>query len=832
MQGRRLSLIALLIASMGVALVSTQGRPGQFSTIQSTDTTSASLLVGCAPNVVTGCTGGAVIGSAQFTTGIATDGATVPTHGIGIASAVPSSTSFVLYNNAGTLTWNGTPLAAGSSLSGTTGTIPIFTASNAVGNSLITSAASVYTMTGTWNVTVAYQLGGTSINTSPTLSNVAYDDYNNYFTNTSGNRFKAGLAIDDATPSTHGIAMASAVPGSVLTNLFNNSSTLTWQGAATTDVGFQIGSPGAQSNNKTFLTLAGSNAATNWQIAANVAANAVTWTPSTAGGGVTFTTPVMTLTTSILTTTTSVTAGSGAVAITDSTGKLAVFDSTHYQNLSGANFTNLPAGQLSGLVALANGGLNVNNASAGSGTFPRGNGTGFAVSTLTLPNAATTGDIMIATGSNAIGNLADVAAGSYLRSGGTSTAPLWSTLVLPNSSTSTRVVYSTGTNTYGESGNLTFNGTNLAVGGGLGLAGSIAGSKILAMAGAAPTASAAELAISIDNFNPSTTATTSSGIMSAGISTAAGSYTTSDVFAWGLNGIAKGAGHTITRAWDVALADVTAGTNNVLLYMGGSPGLGTTFTGNWAIYQNTTKASYFNGGIRIGDAFDPGAGNLAVMTGGTGVLITGSTSTITFNTSSSSLSTNSWVGSNASGVSFTSWTGFTVTTSVAGTIALSANAGGSITHSVSGGGVVSFSIGGGGSEFQISGLGSSTGTTLIIDGSNNVLKQTSSARYKEHIEEWGVSSDALTAFVALRPMSWDYIGGHQGAASFIADDLAKLPIVNAYGRSPLVNYDNQGRPDSNRDFAIIALQHLVLQDHDARILDLEREVASLRRQIH
>jgi hypothetical protein len=55
---------------------------------------------------------------------------------IGIASSVPADTSFKLYNNSGTLTWNGIVLAAGSSLSGTTGKLAKFTAANAVGDSI------------------------------------------------------------------------------------------------------------------------------------------------------------------------------------------------------------------------------------------------------------------------------------------------------------------------------------------------------------------------------------------------------------------------------------------------------------------------------------------------------------------------------------------------------------------------------------------------------------------------------------------------------------------------------------------------------------------------
>jgi hypothetical protein len=47
-------------------------------------------------------------------------------------------------------------------------------------------------------------------------------------------------------------------------------------------------------------------------------------------------------------------------------------------------------------------------------------------STLTLPNAATAGDLLIASSANVIGSLADVATGSVLVSGGVSTAPTWS----------------------------------------------------------------------------------------------------------------------------------------------------------------------------------------------------------------------------------------------------------------------------------------------------------------------------------------------------------------------------------------------------------------------
>jgi hypothetical protein len=62
--------------------------------------------------------------------------------GIHIASGIPGSTSMALYNNSGTLTWNGIALATGSSVSGTTNYIPVFTGSNSLGDSVIYQSGS------------------------------------------------------------------------------------------------------------------------------------------------------------------------------------------------------------------------------------------------------------------------------------------------------------------------------------------------------------------------------------------------------------------------------------------------------------------------------------------------------------------------------------------------------------------------------------------------------------------------------------------------------------------------------------------------------------------
>jgi hypothetical protein len=74
------------------------------------------------------------------------------------------------------------------------------------------------------------------------------------------------------------------------------------------------------------------------------------------------------------------------------------------------------------------------------------------------------------------------------------------------------------------------------------------------------------------------------------------------------------------------------------------------------------------------------------------------------------------------------------------------------------------------------------------------------------------------------PSWWDYKGQKNGALGFIAEDLAALPLER-YGFNPLVNYDGDGQIESNRDYALIALHHLVIQR-------LERKIAALEARTH
>ncbi len=119
-------------------------------------------------------------------------------------------------------------------------------------------------------------------------------------------------------------------------------------------------------------------------------------------------------------------------------------------------------------------------------------------------------------------------------------------------------------------------------------------------------------------------------------------------------------------------------------------------------------------------------------------------------------------------------------------------------------------------------VSSAAGTTAVFDANGYLQKLSSSLRYKT-LNPLTVTPGQLAAFVALSPKGWDYIGQRNGAFGFLSEQLHRLPIRNKYKTSPLVNYDAKGRPDSNRDYALIALQHLAIQNIWKRVWALEHK---------
>gem|GEM_PF-3257421 len=92
-----------------------------------------------------------------------------------------------------------------------------------------------------------------------------------------------------------------------------------------------------------------------------------------------------------------------------------------------------------------------------------------------------------------------------------------------------------------------------------------------------------------------------------------------------------------------------------------------------------------------------------------------------------------------------------------------------------------------GSKLSIGGLGSSAGTTLVIDSSGNVWKDSSSARYKDNIQPLAVD---YAKVLELNPVSYDFKETNVHTIGYIAEE------VDALGLSDLVVYDQSGRPDA------------------------------------
>jgi hypothetical protein len=127
--------------------------------------------------------------------------------------------------------------------------------------------------------------------------------------------------------------------------------------------------------------------------------------------------------------------------------------------------------------------------------------------------------------------------------------------------------------------------------------------------------------------------------------------------------------------------------------------------------------------------------------------------------------------------------------------------------------------------FYANGNGTNTGTTVVRNATDGYLYlTTSSRRFKENIAPAAITDAQLDAFLAVSPSWWDYTGQQNGALGFIAEDLAALPLKR-YGYSPLCNFDKDGVVESNRDYALIAMHHLILQR-------MQTEIDALKAQIH
>ena len=145
-------------------------------------------------------------------------------------------------------------------------------------------------------------------------------------------------------------------------------------------------------------------------------------------------------------------------------------------------------------------------------------------------------------------------------------------------------------------------------------------------------------------------------------------------------------------------------------------------------------------------------------------------------------------------------------------------------------------------------LGTGTGTTLILDGSNVIRALTSSERFKDVTDRnWQPAKNKHTAFLDVAPIVFDYKeaqpyevvedytdeqgnparrrvmkGGYRPAIAGVLGFSAET--FYEAGLTELVNLDEKGLPYSLRDQAIAAYHHASLRDHEARIKALEAKL--------
>lgn len=130
----------------------------------------------------------------------------------------------------------------------------------------------------------------------------------------------------------------------------------------------------------------------------------------------------------------------------------------------------------------------------------------------------------------------------------------------------------------------------------------------------------------------------------------------------------------------------------------------------------------------------------------------------------------------------------------------------------------------------LSGLTTSAGTTLVLDGANQVFLLTSSARFKENIESLDISLEFKKDYLSLNPVTYNYkkdVEGEQSsptAIGLIAEEVVKL-------FPEAVNLDSEGLPfsisyDQISVLTVRIVQELILEIDrlGGRIKELEKKI--------
>jgi hypothetical protein len=121
----------------------------------------------------------------------------------------------------------------------------------------------------------------------------------------------------------------------------------------------------------------------------------------------------------------------------------------------------------------------------------------------------------------------------------------------------------------------------------------------------------------------------------------------------------------------------------------------------------------------------------------------------------------------------------------------------------------------------LSNVGSSSGTTAVFDGSNNLKKASSSERYKENIN---IFDNDWSSIFDLQPKEFDFIDTGEHDFGYIAEEVAQVA-------PELVVFDNDNKPDAVKyDRLTVHLAEL-LDDERSRRKELEERVEQLENEV-
>jgi hypothetical protein len=258
----------------------------------------------------------------------------------------------------------------------------------------------------------------------------------------------------------------------------------------------------------------------------------------------------------------------GSYTLTGTAAKTLNFTNT--LTLSGTDSTTMTFPSTTATIARTDAantftGVQTFNTAIAAGSGGTGQAGGYAV-----------GDMLYASGASTLSKLADVAAGSYLRSGGVTTAPVWSTLTLPNAANSADILLASGANTIAStamSGDVTINSTGVTAIG------------ALKVTNAMIAASTIDLTAKVTGVLP----TTNGGVKSAYVTSTFTKTTNTTTAA--ITGLSFNvtSGQTYNFQYKIFLTAVDA-TGGLKLDLSGGSATATTVRAQWNLFNNSTAA--------------------------------------------------------------------------------------------------------------------------------------------------------------------------------------------------------------------------------------------------